>query len=484
MELLFDICGQRNRAVRVNVQDKLGNTPLYLAAKAGCGSMIQLLLRKGADPNLLNAEGSTPLHECCLFYGHTYFMQFLATCRQVGQSLEATVNSRDKNGDTPLHLVVRRFLIECELEVRELLRLGADPNMANAKGWTIQHRIAAGIAFGERFVNHILNLCDEFGRTVQLDARDNEGNTPLHLTIDTWPYSEGVVEILLRRGADPTLVNARGETPLHLMCRGCEIEHMIISTNLSSEFFRVNEELSRHRIAIDALDNEGRTPLQWAVTGLMPNTVDVLLDRGADLSNFVFPTEDHFDKCLVYKNLVYERDKLEIAIGALTLVEHLEKRGYELDRSDAMTIMRVIDKLGLFRTFRWTVEPVTSLLDDEQFVEKAKKMTVKDDDSDSTTLYDLIRLPLKEAAKHAHGLLRIYNFISLVRDYVAVHTGTEDDRNCRSSRCRREKKTDINPRARDPSTRILLSKRGKIDDDISSSMQKTSRSSWTSPVHV
>ena len=43
-----------------NARDKDGNTPLHLAAEAGCIHAVELLLKYGADPNARNNEGKTP----------------------------------------------------------------------------------------------------------------------------------------------------------------------------------------------------------------------------------------------------------------------------------------------------------------------------------------------------------------------------------------------------------------------------------------
>jgi ankyrin repeat protein len=39
-----------------------GVTPLYAAASLGRDDVVALLLDKGADPNLCNRDGSSPLH--------------------------------------------------------------------------------------------------------------------------------------------------------------------------------------------------------------------------------------------------------------------------------------------------------------------------------------------------------------------------------------------------------------------------------------
>ncbi|KAL7300154.1 hypothetical protein TKK_0007152 [Trichogramma kaykai] len=58
---------------------------------------------------------------------------------------------------------------------------------------------------------------DELNQLVQINARDKSGNTPLHLAPKS--QKEKVVDLMLRRGADPTLVYEKGETPLHIIAK-------------------------------------------------------------------------------------------------------------------------------------------------------------------------------------------------------------------------------------------------------------------------
>lgn len=45
--------------VKINTQDKFGNTPLHEAAKNGNKILIEQLLKKGANPFIRNAQGMT-----------------------------------------------------------------------------------------------------------------------------------------------------------------------------------------------------------------------------------------------------------------------------------------------------------------------------------------------------------------------------------------------------------------------------------------
>ncbi|KAL7301729.1 hypothetical protein TKK_0005726 [Trichogramma kaykai] len=110
-----------------------------------------------------------------------------------------------------------------------------------------------------------------------------------------------------------------------------------------------------------------------------------LLNHGANLSSFVFPTLDRFDECL--KRVRHYHWKLEIASGLVAVFERLEDRGYKLDRSDALTIMRLFDEYGLLykKHDSWCYEG-------EYFT---KKLMIKP----NLSLYDLIQLPPKQAGK-------------------------------------------------------------------------------------
>ncbi|KAL7293338.1 hypothetical protein TKK_0013109 [Trichogramma kaykai] len=155
----------------------------------------------------------------------------------------------------------------------------------------------------------------------------------------------------------------------------CNIDYLKLSDNdLVGTFFKINDELDRILQVVDAKDKSGLTPLHWAVTSLLPDVVKILLDNGANLSSFVFPIESHFKERIED----YRRERIELKLrvtaGALGVVENLEKGGFELDRSDAITIMNLFAK---YKVFEKSSNFKKLLSHDKKFETRVKKMMVK-----------------------------------------------------------------------------------------------------------
>uniref|UniRef100_A0ABD2VV87 Uncharacterized protein n=1 Tax=Trichogramma kaykai TaxID=54128 RepID=A0ABD2VV87_9HYME len=85
--------------------------PLHLALKYGHEEMAELLLRSGADPNLTNDEGLTPLHIICIGNDDDYdngemAVMFFNIIDEIQLSVQ--VDAQDKAGNTPLHLALAK----------------------------------------------------------------------------------------------------------------------------------------------------------------------------------------------------------------------------------------------------------------------------------------------------------------------------------------------------------------------------------------
>lgn len=115
-----------------------GSTPFMRAAQAADVAMMRLLVNRGADPRLTQANGTTAL-------------MLAASGRQAGEDEETgapdqsggaraidfclevglDIHAASANGDTALHRAVANGAVPA---VRRLLERGADPHAGNAKG--------------------------------------------------------------------------------------------------------------------------------------------------------------------------------------------------------------------------------------------------------------------------------------------------------------------------------------------------------------
>uniref|UniRef100_A0ABD2XF84 Uncharacterized protein n=1 Tax=Trichogramma kaykai TaxID=54128 RepID=A0ABD2XF84_9HYME len=328
----------------VNYTDESGLTHFHMACKFNCYEAVKKFLEFGHDPNLLVPE----------------------------------------TGDSPLHLAIQ-YCKKYDV-VKLLLRCGANPNLANNDGSTPLHYFYQHgyNVYNDTLIKMFFEICDEKQQSVQVDAQDKFGNTPLHLALQFFYIkTKEMAELLLRRGANPNSTNAEGSTPLHIIAR-----YRFDKDDLVNILFEISKE--KHQLVqVDARDEKGRTPLQWAVAHFYPNVVGTLLDHGADISSFVFPDESYFACSQFGKKFgLWARDSLHRNLthtcNLLAVVEHLEKRGYELYRSDALMIMK---ELSDHRLFEISSDLFEHRFDDEEF-EKAKNIMMRPD----LSLYDLIKL--------------------------------------------------------------------------------------------
>ncbi|CAB0030036.1 unnamed protein product [Trichogramma brassicae] len=175
---------------------------------------------------------------------------------------------------------------------------------------------------------------------VNFNIRDEKkGNAALHLALETVTKRPDVSEMihqLLAGGADPNLANDAGETSLHVLCKRDNVECQ--DDDELVKFFLVQCDHFGKRVQLDVRDGRGHTALEYAAANLLPNAVEVLLRRGADLAGFRFPSVAQFNEFIRQH---YRDFEVRAACGILAVVERLEQAEYRMMRSDATTIMKI-----------------------------------------------------------------------------------------------------------------------------------------------
>ena len=112
----------------VKTVDKVDNTLLHLAMEKEVNlAVVKYLVSQGADVNVKNKWGKTPLYEAAL-NGNIEIVKFLV-------AEGADVNAKDSNGITSLQMAARTNVDVVKFLVSE----GADIHIQNEAGWTPLH---------------------------------------------------------------------------------------------------------------------------------------------------------------------------------------------------------------------------------------------------------------------------------------------------------------------------------------------------------
>ncbi|XP_057199689.1 fibronectin type 3 and ankyrin repeat domains 1 protein [Triplophysa rosa] len=177
--------------VDVNVRDKMGYTPLMVAAQKGFMSLVDVLVKDGADIKMKDSTGKDSLMMAC-YAGHLDIVKYLRKCG-------TTWESRDKNGCSPLHwavdgghlpVITYMILDGCEVDIRDKVFL-----------WTPLMRVA--IISGSAAVAAVLLKAG-----ADANVRDKAGKTPLMAAVLN--NYEDLVKLLLGNGADHRMKNKHG----------------------------------------------------------------------------------------------------------------------------------------------------------------------------------------------------------------------------------------------------------------------------------
>lgn len=213
----------------INRKNEKGQAPLYPAAYDSHADVVEYLIDSGADVTVKTNAGWGILH--CAYNsadvteialsktnldvnmpspsGTALILASRYGCPEVvevllrhGADLEAT---ESHSGSHALYYAIlgRNLAI-----VRMLLEAGADINSRNNNNNNTPIQVAVYYAKGtdDEFVQLLLEYHPE------LNLYDNDGDTALNLVIDKTPVA--CIRRLINAGADPTILNTRGKSPL------------------------------------------------------------------------------------------------------------------------------------------------------------------------------------------------------------------------------------------------------------------------------
>jgi ankyrin repeat protein len=237
-----------DRGVDVNGSDDAGTTALMQAALHADIGMMELLLNKGADVDARNKSGATAL------------LRALHDPAKV----ELLLEHRARIPDVAVFLAVT--IPGASRTVKQLTDHGA--NLAVSQG--AYTPLMAAARSGDL---DTIRFLIEQGADVR--ARTRSGYTPLYAAA-SWPGNAAAISLLLKQGADP---DTRVETSAP--ARDLFTPVMVAAMRGDAESL---ERLLAGRANVNVQGGAfDRTALLWAATTGSEETVELLLNKGADV---------------------------------------------------------------------------------------------------------------------------------------------------------------------------------------------------------
>lgn len=180
----------------LNIVDSNKNSALHYASQFRQPRMVEVLLNAGANPNLPDRWMQTPLTMTACWNDWDIYSQLIAH--------QADIHLATPHGGTALHYAAGHGNLPV---VKSLIAQGADVN-STVK---LSGRTPLSVACREWAHSYIVEPLIAAGADV--NAQDKDGRTALHHSLDPL-LNFPLVEVLLKNGADPTLADNQGTTPI------------------------------------------------------------------------------------------------------------------------------------------------------------------------------------------------------------------------------------------------------------------------------
>jgi ankyrin repeat protein len=237
--------------------DSGGFTPLLYAARENCAACVDVLLAKGADIDLADPDGVSPLHLAIMNANWDLSKKLIEAGADVDQwdifgaaPLFTAVGGRSRNDGGRASIDPPNVTTGFEI-VQLLLERGANPNMQ--------------LFFRPANVRGATNL---------------RGSTPLIRAANNNDME--VVKLLLEHGADATVYMADRQTPIHAALAGRANEKDAIE--LIKVLHEAGTDVNVVALIVHIEEVRGGSALHYAVRKRYKDVIRLLASYGADMN--------------------------------------------------------------------------------------------------------------------------------------------------------------------------------------------------------
>lgn len=272
---------------------------------------VRLLLEHGADVNTKEpSTGRTSLHIAIAHQNFKGYTNLIAELLKHG----ANPNLRDKNGDSPLLQILYGSYEQLEKHRRDALACLLQPNFATQVNVASQGTRNMPLHLAVRRADPwACGMLLEKGALVS--TTNGSGQTPLSLAVSSWTPRESspqndILDLLLRNEADVNETNiVTGDTPLHVATRLGREDIMETLLSYGADTTKLNNSKSPFHIAGERAKKDSRDKHARIMRMLYePNADEAILDGYSDSQCAVVTAVEQKDCIFVEELLEYGAD--------------------------------------------------------------------------------------------------------------------------------------------------------------------------------
>jgi ankyrin repeat protein len=242
--------------VDVNMQGSGGRTALHVASMLGFAEIVEILIAHKANVNCVDVDNATPLHMAVLWFGKENVLKALLNAG-------ADPNIRDKNGTTPLFYAATGRRAKSSRVVVDLLMAYGAKGLDEVLKFAIRNKRT-----------HIVKMCVDFGGDDLLTkCRFN----PLHEAIKTG--NADIVSMLLGCGASVDSYGEKKMLPLRLAVHKGLVEIVTLLIKHGADTCEKNDE--ENSLLHDAVWYGASRDKREKSSEIYGETINILLLNGA-----------------------------------------------------------------------------------------------------------------------------------------------------------------------------------------------------------